>query len=237
MIRGFLALSIVSLFAVPSLFAQKPGNASPAQQALENRLRRFDHLPNSQSGSPFGNPGIGHPGVGIPGIGNSGNHGTQISSSRIPESVRERRDEVFSRRFKNGDTLQELRDRKKPNVGMPPHAAQGQSGWGEVAEEHPGVKRSQFVSHGKNHRAYTQADRLLAKRLEQIDRLREQYLTTGDNQLLEQADKLERLAREQHQFRLEGVEPPSQGSTPLPITSPSATNTSELPSAVTTETP
>jgi hypothetical protein len=108
---------------------------------------------------------------------------------------------------------------------------------GEVAGENTGVRQSQFVSHGRNRRAYTQADRLLAKRLEQIDRLREQYLTTGDGQLLEQADKLENLAREQYQFRLDGLEPPSPSPSRLPANPPTETGVTELPSPAPTETP
>jgi hypothetical protein len=41
-------------------------------------------------------------------------------------------------------------------------------------------------------------DRLLAKRLATIDKLRDQALENGNERLLEQADRLEELARRQH---------------------------------------
>jgi hypothetical protein len=93
------------------------------------------------------------------------------------------------------------------------------------------------VSHGQNRRAYTQADRLLAKRLEQIDRLREQYLITGDQQLLDQADQLEKMAQEKYEFRLDGREPFNPNPIPAPPNPPSENETSELPLAPAPETP
>lgn len=45
-------------------------------------------------------------------------------------------------------------------------------------------------------------DRILATRLAQIDRLRDTALEKGNDELLQQADNMERLAREQHERRL-----------------------------------
>jgi hypothetical protein len=244
MIREFFAITIVAGFAVPSALAQKPDHVSPAQQALENRLRRFDNLPgngsshpgqgsNGANGPSFGNPGLGHE---IPGLGH-GNPGLQISSSRIPESIRERRNEVFSRPFSNGNNHHELWERNKPAFGKPPHAGGGKPALGEGLKENPGLQQAQLVSHGQNRRAYTHADRLLAQRLEQIDRLRDEYLETGDSKLLEQADKLEQLARQQYQFRLDGQEPPSPSPKPLPLVTLPEPEPMTAPAPVPMETP
>jgi hypothetical protein len=77
----------------------------------------------------------------------------------------------------------------------------------------------------------------LAKRLEQIDRLREQYLITGDQQLLDQADQLEKMAQEKYVFRLDGREPFNPNPIPAPPNPPSENETSELPLAPAPETP
>ena len=221
MLRECLAIAAVLGLAVTPVSAQKPGNASPGK-GLENQLRRFENLPGA-------NPGQGPNGLGVFAPGPSGNHGAQISSSRIPESVRERRNEVLSRRFSKWENRQELRDRIHPGAGKPLDA--GQPKFKAGGDGHPGGGQSPFVSHGQNRRAYTHAERLLAKRLEQIDRLRDQYLETGDSRLLEQADKLEKLAQEQYQFRLDGLEPPAQGPKPLSLAPPSAETEPAAPAA------
>jgi hypothetical protein len=63
-------------------------------------------------------------------------------------------------------------------------------------------RRNELVSGGLNRRAMTQADRLLAKRLADIDHLRDQALRNGNTRLLEQADRLEALARRQYDRRI-----------------------------------
>ncbi len=50
----------------------------------------------------------------------------------------------------------------------------------------------------------SQADRLLAKRLADIDHLRDIALENGNERQLEQADKLEALPRQQHAQRTSG---------------------------------
>lgn len=66
-------------------------------------------------------------------------------------------------------------------------------------------RRNELVSGGLNRRAMTQADRLLAKRLADIDHLRDQALRNGNVRLLEQADRLEALARQQYDRRVNGT--------------------------------
>ncbi len=67
-----------------------------------------------------------------------------------------------------------------------------------------GSGRAEMVAHGQNRLALTNADRLLAHRLAQADRMRDEALETGNDQLLERADKIDQLARWQHAGRLEG---------------------------------
>ncbi len=224
-------------------FTDHPGKPSLAQQALDNRLRRFDHvLPNQAATSAAGSAAtLGS--AGIPGFVNNGKPGLSVSSSRIPESIRQRRDEVFAHQHWNQGQYDHLINRNKP-VGLglkPDHAGMGQRDkLGKDANNNPGVRRADLVSHGQNRRAYTQAERLLAKRLAQIDRLREKYLETGNSQLLNQADQLEKLARQQYEFRLDGRDPlpdggfnPSQGKPAFAGDGSSGSQTAELPPAPT----
>jgi len=67
-----------------------------------------------------------------------------------------------------------------------------------------GAGRAEMVAHGQNRLALTNADRLLAQRLAQADRMRDEAVETGNEQLLERADKLEQHARWQYAGRLEG---------------------------------
>ena len=65
-----------------------------------------------------------------------------------------------------------------------------------------GSARSEIVAHGQNRLALTNSDKLLAQRLARIDQMRDQALETGHDQLLDQADRLELLARMQYAERL-----------------------------------
>lgn len=63
------------------------------------------------------------------------------------------------------------------------------------------------IGHGRRHnpeRAMSQADAHLARRLAQIDRMRDRAVELGDETLLQQADKLEVLARAQYSQRTTG---------------------------------
>ncbi|MBC7818719.1 MAG: hypothetical protein IAG10_17660 [Planctomycetaceae bacterium] len=65
-----------------------------------------------------------------------------------------------------------------------------------------GSARSEIVAHGQNRLALTNADKLLAQRLARIDQMRDQALETDNDQLLDQADRMELLARMQFAERL-----------------------------------
>lgn len=64
-------------------------------------------------------------------------------------------------------------------------------------------RRDQF-SGVRNRPTAPQADRLLAKRLADIDHLRDVAVENGNERLLEQADRLEELARRQFEYRTTG---------------------------------
>ncbi len=65
-----------------------------------------------------------------------------------------------------------------------------------------GSARSDIVAHGQNRLALTNADKLLAQRLARIDQMRDQALESGNDQLLDRADRLELAARSQYADRL-----------------------------------
>ena len=65
-----------------------------------------------------------------------------------------------------------------------------------------GSARSEIVAHGQNRMALTNADKLLAQRLARIDQMRDQALESGNDQKLDQADRLELDARTQFAERL-----------------------------------
>ena len=230
--------------AAQSPFTQHPGKPSLAQQALDNRMRRFDHvLPNqaNQAATNSAGSAANLGGAGIPGLVHNDKPGLQVSSSRIPESIRQRRDEVFAHQHWNQARYDHLINRHKPaGAGFKPdRAGLGQKGKLGKAADNPGMRRADLVSHGQNRRAYTQAERLLAKRLAQIDGLRERYLETGNSKLLDQADQLEQLARRQYEFRLDGRDPlpnggfnPSQAKPPFAGNTGSGSQTAELPPPV-----
>lgn len=67
-----------------------------------------------------------------------------------------------------------------------------------------GSARSNVVAHGENRLALTNADKILAQRLARIDQIRDQALESGNEQLLDQADRLELDARTQYAQRLSG---------------------------------
>jgi predicted phage-related endonuclease len=78
------------------------------------------------------------------------------------------------------------------------------------------------VAQAAQRRDLSQAERLLALRLAQIDHLRDVALQNGNAELMQQADKLEELARAQFDRRrnddpTEPVSPPSDApETPEP---------------------
>lgn len=65
-----------------------------------------------------------------------------------------------------------------------------------------GSARSEIVAHGQNRLALTNADKILAQRLAQIDQMRDKAVESGNEQLLDQADRLELQARTQYAERL-----------------------------------
>ena len=65
-----------------------------------------------------------------------------------------------------------------------------------------GSARSEVVAHGQNRMALTNADKLLAQRLARIDQMRDHALESGNDQKLDQADRLELDARTQYAERL-----------------------------------
>lgn len=65
-----------------------------------------------------------------------------------------------------------------------------------------GSARSEIVAHGQNRLALTNADKLLVQRLARIDQMRDRALESGNDQMLDQADRLELDARTQYAERL-----------------------------------
>ena len=65
-----------------------------------------------------------------------------------------------------------------------------------------GSSRSEIVAHGQNRLAWTNADRIFAQRLARIDQMRDQAIESGNDQMLDQADRLELSARTQYAERL-----------------------------------
>lgn len=65
-----------------------------------------------------------------------------------------------------------------------------------------GSARSEIVAHGQNRLALTNADRIFAQRLARIDQMRDQAIESGNDQMLDQADRLELSARTQYAERL-----------------------------------
>ena len=65
-----------------------------------------------------------------------------------------------------------------------------------------GSARSEIVAHGQNRLALTNADKLLVQRLARIDQMRDQAVESGNEQMLDQADRLELDARTQYAQRL-----------------------------------
>lgn len=74
-----------------------------------------------------------------------------------------------------------------------------------------GSARSEIVAHGQNRLALTNSEKILAQRLAKIDQMRDQALETDNEAQLDQADRLELLARMQYAERLaaEGNAPPA----------------------------
>lgn len=65
-----------------------------------------------------------------------------------------------------------------------------------------GAARSEVVAHGQNRLALTNSDKLLAQRLVQIDQMRDKAVESGNDHLLDQADRLELDARTQYAERV-----------------------------------
>ena len=65
-----------------------------------------------------------------------------------------------------------------------------------------GSARSEVVAHGQNRLALTNSDKILAQRLAQIDQMRDKAVESGNDQSLDQADRLELLARMQYSERI-----------------------------------
>ncbi len=67
-----------------------------------------------------------------------------------------------------------------------------------------GSARSEIVAHGQNRLALTNSDKLLAQRLARIDQMRDRAIESGNDQLLDRADRLELDARTQYADRQAG---------------------------------
>jgi hypothetical protein len=103
---------------------------------------------------------------------------------------------------------------KKPQPNNPPPRGKFGQGSNPNPNENPesstrsgllslnGSARSEVVAHGQNRLALTNADKILAQRLARIDQMRDQALESGNDQLLDQADRLELDARTQYAERL-----------------------------------
>lgn len=104
---------------------------------------------------------------------------------------------------------------KKPQPNKPPRGKSGQgpnpnSPANDDAESENrtgllklnGSARSEIVAHGQNRLALTNADKILAQRLAQIDQMRDKAVESGNERLLDQADRLELEARTQYAERL-----------------------------------
>ena len=89
---------------------------------------------------------------------------------------------------------------------------------------------------GRERFALTQADRLLAKRLADIDHLRDVAMHNGNTRLLNQADYLEQLARAQYARRTAGYDVPGTSTDPTSPTDPTTPTDPTAPTDPTTPT-
>ncbi|MEX0716560.1 MAG: hypothetical protein WD066_08235 [Planctomycetaceae bacterium] len=195
--RILLSIPVVASILVTASPARSdpPRNraGSAAQRALENRQRGLNLPVNRPNGTV---PEQAGPPRSIP--------TPHAGTGRLPREVELRRPGRFDDRERlDGRAIGRARGAAadRPDV---PRAIPAHPGATADSAAMNGRERAATVSHGGNRLALTEADRLLALRLAQIDRLRDRALDNGNERLLEQADQLEQLARWQHAGRIEG---------------------------------
>lgn len=213
-ITGILTLSL-AITSATSLMAQGPSDSgqaraaaarlSAAQRALANRQSILDRVTGrtSSTGAPRANA-IGRANGNIPNVDalrrDALNRvGTQTGTGRLGLDVlRGRlRGRAATGRFNATEIRNRLNlrtgrrdaDRRRDGVNRPDFA----------------IRRNDDVSGGRAGFPLTRSERLLAKRLAQIEKLRDIALKNGNVRLMEQADRLEKLARQQHDRRVNGT--------------------------------
>ena len=106
------------------------------------------------------------------------------------------------------DLLPSLRRQTRPT--LPQQDARRPVASNTRRQDSPNIDRSRRADGtrstiGRSQRpSHSQADRILANRLADIDHLRDIALEKGDDRMLQQSDKLEQLARNQYQRRIDG---------------------------------
>lgn len=162
-------------------------------------------------------------------IGGDGSANAQSGTGRLPREVVVRRLQLLRNQQSavvrqasrtelgvgiGNDSSSDTSD-KRPQPNKPPRGKSGQgpnpnspadndadSGNRTGLLKLNGSARSEIVAHGQNRLALTNADKILAQRLAQIDVMRDQAVESGNDQVLDQADRLELQARTQYAERL-----------------------------------
>jgi len=115
---------------------------------------------------------------------------------------------------RRSDVLRRLRSRDNPGRRISAEALErtrgdrrvfGRERTGRGTDDEPARRRFDDVTSRRNGPPRSIAEGILAKRLAEIDRLRDIALKNDNVRLLEQADKLEQLARQQYQLHVEGT--------------------------------
>jgi hypothetical protein len=176
---------------------------SPEQKALESRERFFERAMATRMNDVAAAVLERRDNVEFPGSATAPQSGT----GRLPEAVRQRRDEILSR-------LQDMRPRPGKTFGL-------ESSEKDVhvndrrRDRHPEVDRDPPIDtipnpdrtpdidvNIRNRRRDIELDIILTQRLALIDMMRDRVIDTGDPGRLDEIDRMEDVAREQHDRRI-----------------------------------
>lgn len=244
-LTGILAVVVTAAVTASALAAGPPQDpatrgqaavrtADRARQALESRIDRRQISPASRRPAlPDVGRGIAPAEIGRRSI------GPQTGSGRLGRDAAAARE--LRGRF-GRDMAEQARERigsRRAAAGLrrlPSPRTRGEAGGEEIGR--PDFGRPMAPRDRAERFSMDRSERLLAKRLAQIDHLRDIAMKNGNTRLLEQADELEALARRQHARRTGEMterggigiglfrthpEPPTEPPTEPSVTEPPAT--------------
>ena len=218
-----VAVLALSLLSSASLYAQgrssvargrSQGN-SRVQQVISNRQQVIDRVLGRTQGTPRANIAASTRGR-IPDVDALRRSallrvGTQTGTGRVTRDFLRGRDRGFAESTAARDRNSLLRRsgasrRNENSFRQSDRTDVLRNQNGSRSANQPGNRgRSNAASNRRNRPELTLGERLLAQRLASIDRLRDIGLRNGNVRLLEKADQLEQLARQQFERRTNGT--------------------------------